>query len=138
MNSRTSTLLEALSAWLLPERTPEPGNSSDKLRLFVLLPDGERQLIGALWADKGEYVFAYDDAFRRAPRVQPLAAFPDVDKVYRDAKLWTFFRARIPPVARQDVRNALERSNTDPADTLRVLARVARRSVANPYVLEAA
>ncbi|MCK6530324.1 HipA N-terminal domain-containing protein [Myxococcota bacterium] len=117
-----------------PPADPERGERPPRVYLHVASGKGDPQHVGVLSQDAGEYVFRYADEFVRDPASRPLAAFPDKTKEYRSKTLWPFFAARIPPTDRPDVKAALE--GVDLNDTILVLARVARKSIASPYFFE--
>lgn len=95
-------------------------------------------LVATLSQDDGEYVFRYDPDYARQPGARPISAFPDLDDEYRAKHLWPFFAARIPPLEREDVREAMAKAKLRPDDTLRLLAMLSGRIITNPYRLELA
>ena len=113
-------------------------STSRALRVYARVPDGERQHIGTLTVEDGEFVFRYTSEFIAKPTMQPISYFPDLRREYRSANLWTFFQIRIPPMDRADVAEALGRRKVDPSDVLSVLDTVARKTIANPYEVELA
>jgi len=119
-----------------------PGNGRSDLRLVVSvqLPHGKRQLVGTHSQEDGEFVFRYDPSFVKAGGLPPISEFPQVDREYRSKDLWAFFEARLPPVDRKDIKELLEHGEgrIAPGDILRVLGRVSKRTIANPYELELA
>jgi hypothetical protein len=77
----------------------------------------------------------YTDAFKAQSRLSPIVCFPDVDKVYRSAKLWPFFSVRIPSIARPEVQRTVREENLDYDDVAAMLRRFGRKSVADPFEL---
>ena len=118
----------------------ESGRSALRLVVSVQLASGERRTIGALQQEDDEFVFRYDPEFIRLRDLPPLAEFPRLQQEYRSKTLWAFFASRLPPVERKDIKALLEREQgpISPKDVLRVLGRVAPRTVASPYELELA
>lgn len=108
--------------------------------MTLSLPGGQRQIVGYLSRESGEYVFSYDPSFARSGQLPPIPEFPSVNDVYRSERLWAFFEARIPPPDRQDIKAILDRSatGTSSADVLSILGQVSRKTVASPYDLEVA
>ena len=119
-----------------------PGRAEPDLRLVVsvVLPSGERRDIGFLRREDDEFVFRYTPEFIERRDVPPLSEFPRVEQEYRSRTLWAFFASRLPPVDRKDIKALLEheKGRISPKDVLRVLGRVAPRTVASPYELELA
>jgi HipA-like protein len=109
-------------------------------RVYVFGPSkgSEMQRIGTLWQEGDDFCFRYDDAFVASPDAEPISAFPDLREEYRSRELWPFFAVRIPPAARSDVHDAMERLGLKPDQTLEVLGKLAKRSISNPYRLELA
>lgn len=123
---------------VLPSRRASTSTNTQRLlRLHVYAPhDHGRVRVGTLTVEGDEFVFVYDTEFATNPTVRPLVGFSQLDKVYRSNELWPFFKTRIPPVDRDDVRVQLQQSNVEASDTLRVLGTVARAAIASPYVFE--
>jgi HipA-like protein len=134
---RIWALWDQFDSWgtRMPRATPETG-----LQVRVYGPGGgaERQLIGVLWQERGEFVFRYDLAFARSPGAKAISAFPDLEDTYTSRQLWPFFAVRIPPPERADVRDVLAKHGIKPEQTLEVLGTVAKRSISNPYQLDLA
>jgi HipA-like protein len=116
------------------------GESALRLVVSVHLASGERCDIGYLRREDGEFVFRYDPGFIRRKDLPPLSEFPRLEQEYRSKTLWAFFASRLPPVERKDIKALLEdeKGRISPKDVLRVLGRVAPRTVASPYELELA
>ncbi len=89
----------------------------------------ELVLVGRLSCEGDEYVFRYEGDYSGSP----ITAFPKLDKEYRSAVLWPFFAIRIPPLDREDVREEIANRSLDKDQVLKLLASVAKLSVANPY-----
>ncbi|MCM2334357.1 MAG: HipA N-terminal domain-containing protein [Anaeromyxobacteraceae bacterium] len=92
-----------------------------------------RVTLGTLTKEGQEFVFRYDPRFAKAADSTPISAFPDLDREYRAEELWPFFAVRIPPVDREDVRQAMEKRHIPEKDVLRLLAELSGRGVSSPY-----
>lgn len=109
--------------------------SSEKcLAIYIGMPDGdERSLVGRLSQEKGEeqseFVFRYDPDYHK----EPISDFPYLDREYRAKNLWPFFSARIPPIDREDIREAIKALNIQSDQPLEILGKVARVSITSPY-----
>ena len=108
--------------------------SEQCLEIYRGMPDGHgRSLVGRLSQEKSEekseFVFRYDPGYHR----EPISAFPDLDKEYRSRELWPFFSARIPPIDREDMREAIAAFNIKSDQPIEILGKVARFSVTSPY-----
>ena len=109
-------------------RAPSETPPARTLEVF-LQPAEPTSLIGRLSCEQGEYVFRYEPSYEGAP----ISAFPNMEQVYRSKNLWPFFATRIPPLDREDVRNAINERELREDQTIEILGSVARVSVANPY-----
>jgi hypothetical protein len=96
---------------------------------FRKLPMMQLRRVGGMWE------LRYTDAFKAQSRLSPIVCFPDVDKVYRSAKLWPFFSVRIPSIARPEVQRTVREENLDYDDVAAMLRRFGRKSVADPFEL---
>ena len=94
-------------------------------------------LIGRLSLQNGRWSFQYSKAFKEQSKVAPLIGFSDVDRVYESAELWPFFVSRIPGVSRPAVQTILAEEGIDEHNLAALLARFGRKTIANPFVLEA-
>jgi len=132
---RIRAIWDQVESWgiRLPRATAGTG---PRVRVYGPGRTGERQLIGTLWQQDGEFCFRYEPTFVRSPEAQPISAFPDLAEEYRSRDLWPFFAIRIPPTERSDVREALDRHRLRPDQTLEVLGTMAKRSISNPYQLD--
>jgi HipA-like protein len=117
-------------------RPASEGSSDRELRLYLPLA-GERVWVGTLGRDGDEYTFRYSEAFRRRRDLPSLPAFPDMTKEYRSPDLFPFFLARLPPIGRPDVERFVAEHHIDPADTLRLLSVLGRKTITSPYEFDA-
>lgn len=109
-----------------------------RVRVYLTSPAGTQVHVGELTEEAGEFVFRYAPSFATSKDVHPIPAFPNVHHEYRSPQLFPFFAVRLPPTAREDVRHALERLRIPEEDTLRVLAALSKKGIANPYEFELA
>ncbi len=84
---------------------------------------------------RGAWELAYTPQFKSQSRLPAIVCFPDVDKVYRSAKLWPFFSVRIPSIARPEVQRTVREEHLDYDDVAAMLRRFGRKSVADPFEL---
>lgn len=85
--------------------------------------------VGEIWE------LRYTNAFKAQSRLLQIVCFPDVDKVYRSAKLWPFFAVRIPSIARPEVQRTVREEHLDHDEVAAMLRRFGRKSVADPFEL---
>jgi HipA-like protein len=132
------TVRDQLESWGLALPRAKAGATGP--RVYVSGPGEGSQMrrIGTLWQEGADFCFRYDDAFVALPNAEPISAFPDLHQEYRSRDLWPFFSIRIPPAARSDVHEAMDRLGLRPDQTLEVLGKLAKRSISNPYRLDLA
>jgi HipA-like protein len=95
-------------------------------------------LIGTLSVQDGKWLFEYSDDFRRNEVMRPIVEFTDVSSIYESREPWQFFASRIPSRERAEVVEILEREQIEEVDAVSLLRRFGRRTVTNPFELEAA
>jgi HipA-like protein len=97
----------------------------------------EDLLVGTLTAHDGKWRFEYSDDFRNNQELRPVIEFPEVQQVYESPELWQFFASRIPSPERAEVEAILQREQIREDDAVTLLKRFGRRTVTNPFELEA-
>jgi len=129
------TALDAFWKTLGRPRRAAVGERSTATGLDLLVPghSGEDQVIGTLTRAGDQFLFRYSDGFKRQASIPPIPEFPDKDREYRSAYLWPFFEVRLPPTDRSDIQELMRSKDLDDADTFRLLAELARKSVTTPY-----
>jgi len=116
------------------------GASRHHVRVYRRDSATERPLVGRLSMEKGTFVFRYERGYDG----DPILDFPNVGQEYRSESLWPFFRLRLPPLDREDLRGIVARKRREyekrgrELDALTVLGEFARVSITNPYELELA
>ena len=95
-------------------------------------------VIGTLSAKQGLWQFEYSDEFRLQDDLRPILEMPDVQKVYQSPNLWQFFAMRIPSLGQPDVEEILEREHISETDSIKLLERFGKRTIANPFELKLA
>jgi HipA-like protein len=115
-----------------PSERPQPGREI----LVYLTSDGERIHVGSLSKDEGEYVFEYSPQFKEHKELAPISAFREVSQPHRTKELPAFFRVRVPPLEREDVKRTVVELGIAPDDEFALLAAVGRKTIASPYELE--
>jgi len=135
------SLLEGVmtSLGLAPLKVRE-GVAGDHVRVYRRDSATERLLVGRLSMEKGAFVFRYERGYHG----DPILDFPNVGQEYRSESLWPFFRLRVPPLDREDLRGIVARKRREyetrgrELDALMVLGEFAKLSITNPYELELA
>ena len=95
-------------------------------------------IIGRLSAKQGLWQFEYSREFKLQDDLRPILEMPDVQKVYQSPNLWQFFAMRIPSLGQPDVEEILEREHISETDSIRLLERFGKRTIANPFELKLA
>jgi len=116
----------------------------DNKSVFILMHDtlhiGTLEMNNGVWSF--EYSLIYKLRHRKADNansidelIQPLFAFPDIDKKYESTSLWPFFTARIPGLKQPDVQDIMKSDNIDSTDLVALLHRFGRKTIINPFEL---
>ncbi|GAB5522221.1 MAG: hypothetical protein Roseis2KO_00930 [Roseivirga sp.] len=108
--------------------------TDQKAEFKLFLPD---IAVGTLAFDKGQWIFKYDDDFINSDVYTCIADFPDVTKTYTSDILWPFFLSRIPSTSRKRIEETLRDENLDRTDLLTMLERFGKKTITNPFILEA-
>jgi HipA-like protein len=127
-------IMEDAKSWLGLSQgihTPTEARASFQLKYGGLL-------IGVLSVENGVWKFAYSEDFKRSDQFRPLVEFPDVNQVYVNKDLWQFFAARIPSTEQDEVLEILQRENISETDSVGLLKRFGKQTIANPFSLELA
>jgi len=119
-------------ALVQPSERPQPGR---EIRVY-LTTEGERIHVGSLSKDEGEYVFEYSPQFKEQKELAPISAFREVSQPHRTRELPAFFRVRVPPLEREDVKRAVGELGIAADDEFALLGAVGRKTIASPYELE--
>ena len=92
--------------------------------------------LGILQCENGEWIFHYTEEFKKhQDQYTPIIGFSDLDKEYKSASLWPFFRIRIPGLKQPAVQQILKEENIDADNEAALLRRFGRKTIANPYEL---
>lgn len=91
-------------------------------------------IIGWLEYDNGKWEYSYSDEFKTGQKLQPLADFPKLDRVYQSDTLWPFFALRIPGSGQPRVQNFIKRNNGSAFD-VDLLKEFGTTNIANPFRL---
>ncbi len=95
-------------------------------------------LIGTLSAKQGLWHFEYSEEFRTQNDLRPILEMPNVNEVYQSPNLWQFFAMRIPSLEQPEIEEILEREHIEELDSIRLLERFGKRTIANPFELKLA
>lgn len=88
----------------------------------------KQYIIGQL-TKNGQYEFQYGEEVQSAINdgFKPLLCFPDLDKVYKDNRLFTIFASRLPDKKRKNIRAILNKYGLDEYDDYMLLKRSGAR-----------
>jgi len=94
-------------------------------------------VIGTLHCQNGVWEFKYTAEFKEKSDVyNPIAGFPNLDKVYKSESLWPFFQTRIPGLKQPAVIEILSKENIDKNNEYELLKRFGKKSINNSYELD--
>ncbi len=91
-------------------------------------------VIGTLDFRDGEWIYKYSEDFKRHGRLQPIADFPQVDRVYQSDTLWPFFASRIPGSGQPRMRTYIKKHEGRVYD-VDLLKEFGTSNIANPFRL---
>lgn len=128
-------IMDSLQSLSKPEGLEQTAVHQQQKAQFALTYDD--LLIGWLSLQNGRWTFQYSEAFKEQNDIAPLIGFSAVDRVYESSELWPFFISRIPGVSRPAVQAILAEEGIDERNLAALLARFGRKTIANPFVLEA-
>lgn len=97
----------------------------------------DKLTVGYLTYLDGTWEFEYSDEFKKQNQVDALGNFPDKNMKYTSADLWPFFAHRIPGLGQPKVQEIIKKEHLDPHNQLDLLKRFGKRSITNPFELEA-
>lgn len=127
-------IMEAAKGWLgFSQMIQAP---ADAKAVFLLKYGG--LLVGVLSVEDSVWKFVYSEEFKRSHQFRPIVEFPDVNRVYENRDLWQFFAARIPSIEQDEVLEILQRENISETDSVGLLKRFGKQTIANPFSLEVA
>ncbi len=126
--------LEAAKEWL---GMRQPVHAPPDAQAKFLLKYGDL-LIGTLSVQDGIWKFTYSEKFKEEEELRPLVEFPDINRTYERDELWQFFASRIPSTEQAEIEEILKREHIAEDDAVGLLKRFGKRTIANPFLLEAA
>ena len=87
--------------------------------------------------ENNTWYFEYSEDFKNNNyNYNLIIGFPDVNKRYESAELWSFFSIRIPGLKQPKVKEILVKENINPEDNVQLLERFGKKSISNPFELE--
>lgn len=86
--------------------------------------------IGTLKFENDLWSFSYTEEFKNQNSFDPIVPFPDLNKVYESANLWSFFSSRIP-----DMETSSEKKEKQNELYVEQLKTYGRKTITNPYDL---
>ena len=93
--------------------------------LFLIWKSGEsgKQYIVGQLAKNSQYEFKYYEEVREAIEdgFSPLLCFPDLDKVYKNERLFPVFASRLPDKKRKDIQSILKKYGMEQYDEYMLL-----------------
>jgi HipA-like protein len=93
-------------------------------------------IVGKLTAKRGKWHFEYSVEFKKNKKLRPILELPDIEKHYESPILWQFFAMRIPSLEQPEIEEILSKESIDEHNSVKLLERFGRRTIANPYDLE--
>lgn len=134
-------MLNLLKKWL----SKEHNDNNDELDTYI--PTNEAVTfvlkvndieLGILKIIDGNWYFKYTEEFKKhRDEYNYIVGFPDIDREYKSEFLWPFFQIRIPGLKQPSVKKILENEKIDRGNEAELLKRFGRKTIANPYELEA-
>ena len=94
--------------------------------------------VGTLRLNQGRWHFEYAEGFKQQSKLEPLVDFPSLEKRYESERLWPFFALRIPSLEQPSVKRVIKAEALDEHNEAQLLERFGKRTIANPFQLEAA
>lgn len=128
-------LIETAKDWFGWRKAVEP--PAPEAEAVFLLTYGDL-LVGTLSAKQGLWHFEYSEEFRRQDDLRPIMEMPNVNEAYQSPNLWQFFAMRIPSLEQPEIEEILEREHIEELDSIRLLERFGKRTIANPFELKLA
>ena len=109
----------------------------DEQAKFILSVDKIK--VGTLSCHDGEWYYKYSNEFKQqGDQYKKIVGFSDLDKTYKSAELWPFFRIRIPGLKQPAIQEIIQKENIDKESDVELLKRFGKRTISNPYELEEA
>lgn len=104
-------------------------DGKDYLYLIWKSEKSRKQYIIGELTKNGQYEFRYGEEVRSAvvDGFKPLLCFPDLDKVYKDSKLFSIFASRLPDRKRKNIHAILEKYGLEEYDDYMLLKRSGAR-----------
>lgn len=94
-------------------------------------------IVGYLARKNNLWQFKYSNDFKNQKEYYRLVGFSDLNKIYKSEVLWPFFKIRIPGLKQPMIQEIIDSDRLDTTDEAALLKRFGRRSISNPYILEA-
>lgn len=111
-------------------RLPENENATFELKV-------DNIVIGILRCEKGLWEFKYTEDFKKhSSEYNRIIGFSDLDKVYRNERLWPFFQTRIPGLKQPAVQEIMEKEKINETNEVQLLKRFGKKTISNPYELD--
>lgn len=104
-------------------------NGKDYLYLIWKSEQTRKQYIIGQLTKNGQYEFQYGEEVQAAMAdgFQPLLCFPDLNKVYKNDRLFTIFTSRLPDRKRKNIQTILDKYGLDKYDDYMLLKRSGAR-----------
>lgn len=122
--------MNLLSDWLFKNKKTKANKDTQFLLKYGNLK------IGKLYREKEEFIFEYEDDFKKQTKIKPLVSFLDKSKKYQSKNLFPFFVARIPEPNRPIIKEEIKEKEIDKNDVFELLKYFGRRNGDNPFILE--
>lgn len=118
-----------------PEELNDIKTPDNIVVVFVLLLNELE--IGTLTLKDRAWTFKYSEEFKNQDKYKPLINFPNKNREYSSEQLWPFFASRIPGLGQPIVQEFLNKKRIEEADEVSLLKEFGKRTISNPYILEA-
>ncbi len=92
-------------------------------------------IIGYLSYNNGSWEFKYSEEYKRTRPISPIIDFPDIDKIYKQERLWPFFAARIPALNQPYQIKKIKKAKVDKDDAVGLLKVFGKETITNPFLL---
>lgn len=104
-------------------------DGKDYLYLIWKSEQTRKQYIVGQLTKNGQYEFQYSEEVDSAitDGFKPLLCFPDLDKIYKDDRLFAIFTSRLPDRKRKDIKTILKKYGLDEYDDYMLLKRSGAR-----------
>lgn len=126
---------DVLESWGLSWSSLSQPTRGKAVQVYWPAVSGDRAFVGELAFDEEnhEYVFRYDADYASRDDLPAIPSFPERRREYRSKLIWPFFTTRLPPLDREDAKNAIRTRGIDSSDEFQVIGELGRRALTTPF-----